>query len=132
MREGAPIRLHGRMAVDVGANHGLTLDYLVVWLIGNGDVWGGTGSLGSAKNDFTMATTDDNRNSEKGITNESRIGAQQNENRSNSSVRSSDLDDTTLDDTECRERAKQGRTDRATGSAEPMRKDHREDAQGRS
>jgi hypothetical protein len=79
-----------------------------------------------------MATNNENRNSEKGNSSESRTGNQQDENRSNSSVRDSDLADTTLDDSEGSERAKQGRTDRATGSAEPMRDDERQAAQGRS
>lgn len=79
-----------------------------------------------------MASNNDNRNSEKGNDAESRTGNNSDENRSNSSARDSDLADTTLDDSEGSERAKAGRTDRATGSAEPMRKDDREAAQGRS
>ena len=79
-----------------------------------------------------MATNNKNRNSEKGNQTESRTGNKRDENLGNSSARASNLDDTTLDGSEGSERAKQGRTDRATGSAEPMRKDDREAAQGRS
>lgn len=85
----------------------------------------------SAKQPSTMASQNENRNSINGNTGEDRAGQNADENRQNSAARDSALDDTTLDQSEGQERAKSGRTDRATGSAEPMRKDDREAAQGR-
>jgi len=84
------------------------------------------------KTPFIMASNNENRNSEKSSAQEARTGGAQHENAGNSAARDSSLDDTTLDSAEGSERAKAGRTDRATSSAEPLRKDDREDAQGRS
>ncbi len=78
-----------------------------------------------------MASQNQNSDSQKGNTGEDRTGRPPDENRQNSSLRDSSLDDTTLDQSEGQEPAKAGRPDRATGSAEPMRKDEREAAQGR-